>query len=179
MASHVSSSEFVGGTRPDTSDAPSLHAILRAGLIGGLAGAVIIWIYEALNWVGAQHLMPLAGIPRNATGLVFGKAFQESIGLWAYFIGTGIHFVFALSWGVLFAMIWPAFRRRGYEATFVALFYAIVAWIVMHVAIAVVSDNHPNYTDPVVIIGGFMSHFCFTVPLALIVKRLLAPQPNR
>jgi hypothetical protein len=49
----------------------------------------------------------------------------------------------------------------------------------MHVAIAVVSDNHPNYTDPVVIIGGFMSHFCFTVPLALIVKRLLAPQPNR
>lgn len=179
MATHVSGSELTGGIHPDAFDSPGLKATLRAGLIGGLAGAIIIWIYEALVWVGAQHLMPLAGIPRNATGLVFGKAFQESIGLWAYFIGTGIHFVFALGWGVLFAMIWPTFRRRGYEATFVALFYAIVAWIVMHVAIAVVSDNHPNYTDPVVIIGGFMSHFCFTVPLALIVKRLLAPQPNR
>lgn len=150
------------------------YAVLRAGVAGGLAGAIIIWIYEALIWVGVQHLMPLAGIPRNATGLVFGKAFQESIGIWAYVIGTAIHFVFAIAWGVLFALIWPYFRRRGYEATFVALFYAILAWIVMHVAISIASDNHPDYLNSVVIIGGFMSHFCFTVPLALIVKRMLA-----
>jgi hypothetical protein len=37
-----------------------------------------------------------------------------------------------------------------------------------------VSDNHPDYTDPVVVIGGFMSHFFFAVPLALIIKRRLA-----
>jgi hypothetical protein len=153
---------------------PPFSRIIHAGAAGGLAGAIVIWIYEALIWVGVQHLMPLAGIPRNATGLVFGKAFQESIGIWAYVIGTAIHFVFAIGWGVLFAAIWPYFRRRGYEATFVALFYAIFAWIVMHVAIAIASDNHPNYLDPIVIIGGFMSHFCFTVPLALIVKRMLA-----
>lgn len=174
MNTHVSS-----GIQPNAVDSPSLNATLRAGLMGGLAGAIIIWIYEALVWVGVQHLMPLEGIPRNATGLVFGKAFQESVGIWAYVIGTGIHFVFALSWGIGFALIWPYFRKRGYEATFVALFYAIVAWIVMHVAIAIAGDNHPNYLDPVVIIGGFMSHFCFTVPLALIVKRQLAPQSDR
>ncbi|HUN90702.1 MAG TPA: hypothetical protein VMU33_01490 [Burkholderiaceae bacterium] len=148
---------------------------LRTGAIAGLAGGVIIWIYEALVWVGAQHLMPLAGIPRNATGLVFGKAVQESLGGIAYVVGTGIHFFFAIAWGVLFALIWPYFRRRGFEATFVALFYAVIAWIVMHAAIMVASDNHPNYTDPVIIIGGFMSHFFFTVPLALIVKRRLEP----
>ncbi|WP_321800938.1 hypothetical protein [Caballeronia sp. J97] len=169
---HVSTESFTSGTTPASK--ASLQATLRAGIAGGLAGALIIWVYEALIWVGAQHLMPLAGIPRNATGLVFGKAFQESIGIWAYVIGTGIHFVFAIAWGVLFAMIWPHFRRRGYEATFVALFYAIVAWIVMHAAIMIASNNHPDYFDPVVIIGGFMSHFCFTVPLALIVKRMLA-----
>lgn len=174
MNTHVS-----GGIQPNVVDSPSLNSTLRAGVMGGLAGAIIIWIYEALVWVGVQHLMPLGGIPRNATGLVFGKAFQESIGIWAYVLGTGIHFVFALSWGIGFALIWPYFRKRGYEATFVALFYAIAAWIVMHVAIAVASNNHPDYTDPVVIIGGFMSHFCFTVPLALIVKRLLAPQSGR
>jgi hypothetical protein len=153
---------------------PDSKATLRAGVAGGLTGAVIIWIYEALVWVGAQHLMPLAGIPRNATGLVFGQDVQEAIGIWAYVVGTAIHFVFAIAWGVLFAAIWPYFRRRGYEATFVALFYAIVAWIVMHVAISIASNNHPNYYDPAVIIGGFMSHFCFTVPLALVVKRRLA-----
>jgi hypothetical protein len=62
-------------------------------------GAIIIWIYEALVWVGVQHLMPLAGIPRNATGLVFGKQVQEQLGTADYFVGTGIHFLFALAWG--------------------------------------------------------------------------------
>jgi hypothetical protein len=143
---------------------------IRAGLIGGLVGGLTIWIYEAIVWVGAQHLMPLAGIPRNATGLVFGKHVQESLGWMAYLVGTGIHFFFAIAWGVLFAWIWPPLRRRGYEATLVALLYAVFAWIVMHAAIMIASGNHPNYYDPVVIIGGFMSHFFFTVPLALVVK---------
>jgi hypothetical protein len=156
-------------------DRPDRAAIVRAGLIGGLVGAVTIWVYEAVVWVGAQHLMPLAGIPRNATGLVFGKDVQDSLGAGAYVVGTVIHVAFACAWGVLFALIWPFFRRRGYEATLVALFYAVVAWIVMHVAIAVVSSNHPNYLDPNVIIGGFMSHLFFAVPLALIVKQRLAP----
>ncbi|PTB20187.1 hypothetical protein C9I57_13935 [Trinickia symbiotica] len=152
----------------------SMRQTVRAGLAGGLTGAILIWVYEALVWVGVQHLMPLGGIPRNATGLVFGKDVQEALGVWAYLLGTAIHFVFALAWGVLFAVIWPYFRRRGYEATFVALFYAIFAWIVMHTLISIASSNHPNYFDPNVVIGGFMSHFVFTVPLALVVKRMLA-----
>ena len=147
--------------------------IIRAGIAGGLVGGVVIWIYEAAIWVGVQHLMPLAGIPRNATGLVFGQQVQDSLGPVAYVVGTLIHFCFAIAWGVLFALIWPSFRRRNIEATLVALFYAVVAWIVMHAAIMVVSSNHPNYYDPNVVIGGFLSHFFFTVPLALVVKRRL------
>ena len=152
---------------------------IRAGLIGGLVGGVTIWVYEALVWVGAQRLMPLAGIPSNATGLVFGKATQEALGPATYLLGTAIHFAFVFAWGVLFAVLWPFCRRRGYEATLVALFFAIVVWVVMHAAIMLVSSNHPNYFDPNVIIGGFMSHFSYAVPLALIVKRRLAPRaPN-
>ena len=98
---------------------------------------------------------------------------KNSLGPFAYILGTGIHFFFCFVWGVVFALIWPYFRRRGYEATLVALFFAVIVWIVMHVAIALVSANHPNYLDPNVIIGGFMSHFFFTVPLALIVKQRL------
>ena len=170
----MSRKDLGGGTAPGVAGWPNMKAMIRAGLSGGLIGAAIIWIYEAVVWVDIQHLMPLAGIPRNATGLVFGRAVQESIGIWAYIVGTGIHFVFALAWGVLFAMIWPYFRRRGYEATYVALFYAVLAWIVMHVAIIVVSDNHPDYANPDIVIGGFMSHFFFTVPLALKVKQMLS-----
>ena len=147
---------------------------IRAGLVGGLLGGVTIWIYEALVWVGVQHLMPLAGIPRNGTGLVFGKGVQESLGPLAYVVGTGIHFAFALGWGALFALVWPWFRKRGWEATLVALLFAPVLWIAMHVAIALVGDDHPNYLDPVVVIGGFLSHLFYTVPLALYVKRRTA-----
>jgi predicted anti-sigma-YlaC factor YlaD len=153
---------------------PDRAHMVRAGLLGGLVGAGTIWVYEAVVWVGVQHLLPLSGIPANATGLVFGKAVQESLGAGAYVLGTAIHLAFALSWGVLFALIWPWFRQRGWEATLVALFYAVLAWIVMHVAIAVTSSSHPNYFDPNVVIGGFMSHFFFTIPLALIVKQRLA-----
>ena len=147
---------------------------IRVGLLAGLVGGVIIWIYEAIVWVGIQNLMPLAGIPRNATGLVFGKGVQDSLGAVAYLVGTGIHFVFALAWGVVFAWVWPYFARRGVEASLVGMFFAVFVWIVMHVAIAVVSSNHPNYLDPNVVIGGFMSHLFYAVPLALIVKQRLA-----
>jgi len=154
-------------------DHAGVQSKVRAGLIGGLTGGIIIWIYEAIVWVGIQHLMPVAGIPRNATGLVFGKGVQESLGAGAYVVGTGIHFVFALAWGVGFAFIWPYFRERRYEATLVALFFAIVLWIVMHLLIVLASADHPNYLDPNVVIGGFMSHFFYAVPLALIVKQRL------
>src|ERR1700741_1923050 len=108
-----------------TSAAASTGAALRAGVLGGLTGGCCIWIYEAIVWVGIQHQMPLAGIPANATGLVFGKAFQASLGLGAHVLGTVIHFTFAMAWGVLFALVWPAFRRRGWEASLLALFYAV------------------------------------------------------
>ena len=72
------------------------------------------------------------------------------------------------------AFIWPYFRRRGYEATLVALIFAVILWIVMHSAIALVSSDHPNYLDPTVVIGGFMSHLFYAVPLALVVKRLMS-----
>ena len=166
---------LVGGlvmsTLAASTDHSDSHAKIRVGLIGGLTGGIIIWIYEAIVWVGVQHLMPLAGIPRNATGLVFGKGVQESLGALAYVVGTGIHFFFALVWGVIFAFLWPSFRK--YEATLVAMFFAVVLWIVMHVLIALVTNDHPNYLDPNVVIGGFMSHFFYAIPLALIVKQRL------
>ena len=44
----------------------------------------------------------------------------------------------------------------------------------MHVAIALVSTSHLDYLDPNVVIGGFMSHFVFTIPMALVVQRRMA-----
>lgn len=115
-------------------------------------------------------MLPLATIPANATGLVFGRAFQQALGLWATLLGTCIHFAFAGLWGVGFAAVWPWFRARGWEASMLALPFAAVLWGVMHGAIALAGHEHPDYLDPNVVIGGVMSHLFYTVPMALVVR---------
>jgi hypothetical protein len=44
----------------------------------------------------------------------------------------------------------------------------------MHAAISIVTNDHPNYNDPYVVIGWFMSHVFFAAPMALVVKKMLA-----
>ncbi len=58
------------GETANVTEWPNRMTMVRAGVIGGLVGAVIIWIYEALIWVGAQHLMPLAGSVRGNLALL-------------------------------------------------------------------------------------------------------------
>lgn len=146
---------------------------VRAGLTGGLVGGACIWVYEAVVWAGVQHTLPLAAIPANATGLMLGKAVQQALGLWASVLGTLIHFGFAMIWGVGFAALWPWFSRKGWEATTLALPFAVALWVVMNGAIILTGHQHPNYLDPNVIIGGVMSHLFFAVPLALVVRAAL------
>ena len=88
--------------------------LIRSGVVAGLLGGVCIWGYEAIVWVGIQHQMRLAGIPANATGLVFGKSVQASLGYGAHAVGLAIHFAFAAAWGVLLALILPRLLRRGW-----------------------------------------------------------------
>ena len=165
--------------RHHSSSGPSWYAVARAGTGGGLIGGVCIWVYEAVVWVGVEHLMPLEGIPRNATGLVFGRAAQYACGAWAYPIGTAIHFGFAAIWGVAFAMAWVRLRHRGWEATMLAMPFAALVWTVMHIAITAMTSDHPNYLDPNVVIGGFVSHLFYTVPLSAEVRRRLPDHRTR
>ena len=154
--------------------AASRAETVKIGALAGLIGGVSIWLYEIVVWVNVQHIMQLSSLAQNAVGLVFGNPMKSQLGFAvASALGAAIHFGFAMSWGVLFAFIWPFFRKRGYEATLVALFYAVFAWIAMHLAIMVAGPDHPNYGDPTVILSGFMSHFFFTVPMALIIKKKL------
>ena len=147
---------------------------VRAGLTGGLVGGACIWVYEAVVWAGVQHTLPLAAIPANATGLMLGKAVQHGFGIWASVLGALTHFGFAMIWGVGFAAVWPWFRRRGWEASALALPFAAILWVVMHAAIVIAGHEHPDYSDPNVVIGGVMSHLFFAVPLALVVRTTMS-----
>jgi hypothetical protein len=150
--------------------ASSSASAIRTAFTAGLIGGACIWVYEALVWAGAQQLMPAAAGP-NGIGLVFGKAFQQWLSVLASVLGVSVHFRFTMPGGQFSHLPSRWFQRRGWEATVLALFYAVILWIVMHLGIAIASYDHPC-ADPVAIIGGFMSHF-FTVPLALCVKQRL------
>jgi hypothetical protein len=145
----------------------------RAGVIGGLVGALTSWIYELVVWVHLLHLTSVSGIAENTAVLSFGPAVR-SLAAGALVLGVAIHFLTAVIWGILFALIWPALRARSIEATLAALFYGIFAWVVMHnVVLALFSPAPPTYTVYSVI-NGLMAHtFAFSVPLALVIKRLM------
>lgn len=149
---------------------------LIAGATGGLFGGITIWIYEAVVWVGIQHLLPLGAIPANAVGLALGPDWQAMPG--AALLGIAIHFGFAAAWGVGFALAWPRLTRAGVEATLAALILAPVLWVVMHGAIVLAGHRHPDYSDPQVVIGGILSHVFYTVPMALWIKHRCRPGSN-
>jgi hypothetical protein len=148
-------------------------AQLRAGVMGGLVGALTSWLYELIVWVHLLHLTSVAGIAENTAVLSFGTSIRR-LGAGALALGVAIHFLTAVIWGILFALIWPALKARSIEATLAALFYGIFAWVVMHdVVLALFSPAPPSYTVYSVI-NGLMAHtFAFSVPMALVIKRLL------
>ena len=150
-----------------------MNAKLRAGVLGGLVGAVTSWIYELIVWVRLLHLTSAYGIAENTAVLSFGPGIRR-LGAGAFALGVCIHFLTAIVWGMVFALIWPALRARSIEATLAALFYGIFAWIIMHnVVLALFSPAPPSYT-PYSVINGLMAHtFAFSVPLALVIKRIM------
>jgi hypothetical protein len=150
-----------------------VSAQLRAGVAGGVVGAVTSWLYELIVWVRLLHLTSAYGIAENTAVLSFGTGIR-SLGAAAFALGVGIHFLTAVIWGIGFALIWPALRARSIEATLAALCYGIFAWVVMHnVVLALFSPAPPTYTVYSVL-NGLMAHtFAFSVPMALVIKRLL------
>ncbi len=147
--------------------------MLRAGIAGGLVGAVTSWLYELVVWVHFLHLTTVPGIAENTAVLSFGPGIR-TLGGAALALGVAIHFLTAVIWGALFAFIWPLLKARSIEATLAALCYGIFAWVVMHnVVLALFSPAPPHYTVYSVI-NGLMAHtFAFSVPMALVIKRLL------
>ena len=152
---------------------PKPAALLRAGLLGGLAGGLGIWLYELVVWVHFLHLTDVPGMLDGAAVLSFGAGIRR-LGAWSAALGVAIHFVTALIWGIGFAWLWPALRRRHIEATLGALFYGLFAWVVMHnVLLALFSPAPPSYTTYSVL-NGLVSHtFAFSVPMALVIQRML------
>ncbi|HEV2700999.1 MAG TPA: hypothetical protein VGV09_05180 [Steroidobacteraceae bacterium] len=152
---------------------PGMAVWLRAGVVAGVVGALTSWLYELVVWVHFLHLTSVAGIAENTAVLSFGPGIRR-LGAGALALGVAIHFLTAVIWGILFAYLWPALRARSIEATLAALFYGIFAWVVMHnVVLALFSPAPPGYTTYSVI-NGLMAHtFAFSVPMALIIKRLL------
>jgi len=144
------------------------------GAIAGFVGGVTIWLYELIVWVHFLKIRTVRGLLENTAVLAFGHAADAWRPPLALLVSTCVHFLTACAWGIAFAWIWPFFRRRQIEVTLVALFFGVLAWIIMHnIVLAIFSPDPPAYTTYSVL-NGFVSHtFGFAVPLALIVKRMM------
>ena len=145
-----------------------------AGLIGGIFGGVVFWIYQAAVLVGLQHRLALESIPHYDADMLISKPVQGALNVPIIYLGSEVHFGIAIFWALVFAFIWPTFRRRGYEATYIALFYAAIVWVITAIVIGFVTTaDHPNYLDPVEVIAGIFAQLFYAVPMALIVRRFV------
>ena len=155
------------------STAMTTQRLLRVGALAGFVGGITIWIYELVVWVHYLHLRTVLGLFENTAVLAFGPKVLNLATPWTLLISAVVHFLTAMVWGALFALLWPSLRARHIEATLAALFYGVFAWVVMHsFVLAAFSPNPPEYTVYVVL-NGFLSHtFAFTVPMALMVKSM-------
>jgi hypothetical protein len=73
----------------------------------------------------------------------------------------------------VFVFAWPYFRRSGYEATLVALFFAIVLWIVNAHRDRCRNGGPSELPRPKRNDRWLDVAFFYAVPLALIVKKRL------
>ena len=145
---------------------------LRQGMVAGLVGGFTIWVYEFFVLYVFLKSTTVAGIVQHTAQLLLGSGILR-YGVLAFVIGLVVHTLTAIVWAVLFAFVWPQLRRWGWEASFAALPFGVLAWVVMHLVIlARFSPDPPVYTTYVVI-NGLMSHMiALMVPVALVVKTL-------
>jgi hypothetical protein len=81
----------------------STPIIARAGLLGGLAGAILIDAYLLLIYVVLGHASTLAAFYEYvASGAVGKVAYTDPTYAW---LGLGLHLVVSITWGIGFAYI--------------------------------------------------------------------------
>jgi len=107
-----------------------MSTTLRAGLLGGVVGALTSWIYELIVWVRLLHLDQRLRHRENTAVLSFGPRIR-SLGATAFALGVCIHFPDGSDLGNFVRAHLARAARRSIEATLAALFYGIFAWVVM------------------------------------------------
>jgi hypothetical protein len=159
----------------DVWDGDSRIERLRAGLISGLVAAGTTWTYEFIVNVYVLRMSSIYAIAQHGALLVFGPR-VEALGAWTLLIGMGVHFGTSCAWGVVFAMIWPWLRARGFEASLAGVMFGLLACLVMVNILIHVSPMHVKPTLVLVLLSVIFHTLPFGIPLALVVQALLRPK---
>lgn len=157
---------------------PSTIDRLRAGLIAGLTAAATTWAYEFIVNVYVLKMSSIYTIAQHGALLVFGPRVQ-ALGGWTLLIGMGVHFGTSCFWGILFAMIWPWLRARGFEASLAGVLFGLLACLVMDSIVIHVSPMHVKPTLVLILLSVIFHTLPFGIPLALVVQALLNPKRSR
>jgi hypothetical protein len=111
-------------------------AFLTGLMVGTLDGTAAI-----IDFLLSYHGNPIIGFQFIASGVFGAKAFSG--GLSMALLGILFHYVFALSWTILFFVLYPKLELLSRNWFVSGLLYAIVVWVVMNLVIRPMSHVPP------------------------------------
>jgi hypothetical protein len=113
-----------------------LYVLMTGLMVGTLDGTAAI-----IDFLLSYHGNPIIGFQFIASGVFGVKAFSG--GLSMALLGILFHYVFALSWTVLFFVLYPKLELLSKNWFVSGLLYAIVVWVVMNLVIRPMSHVPP------------------------------------
>jgi hypothetical protein len=150
----------------------STPTIARAGLLGGLAGAVLIDAYLLLIYVVLGHASTLTAFYQYvASGAVGKAAYADPSYAW---LGLALHLAVSLTWGVGFAYVGARTPQVLARPLVSGLVFGIVVLIAMWlIEFAAAIWIFPSAS---IVEHALVSHLIFFgLPVAYVVSRELRP----
>ena len=142
---------------------------LRAGLVAGAVGAILIDAYLLAVIVGIAHATGVDGFYRYvASGAIGPSAYTSPSGV---ALGIALHALVSLGWGVGYAYVAARTPQVRSHPLVSGVVFGIVVLIAMQ--IVEVAANVFHAPDTAALVNGFVAHVAFFgLPIAYVVNRL-------
>lgn len=144
----------------------ALRTILTAWLAAGTLDITAASLYYPL-----MYKFKLILLYQNIASGVFGaKAFSGGLGMAA--LGLLFHYFIALSWTVLFFIIYPKLKIMWKNRYLTAIGYGIFVWLVMNLAVVPLSrvQRGPLAVRHIIVSAAFLM-ICIGLPLSFIIGK--------
>ena len=150
-------------------DTPANKQILRFALLTGLMIGTLDGTAAVVDFLRTYHGNPLIAFQYIAGGILGVQTFAG--GLLTALLGIALHYCIAISWTVLFFLLYPKVTLLRGNWIIVGLVYAVVVWVGMNLVVRPLSRvPHVTWTTFKVIKSIAILMIAVGLPISFIAR---------